>query len=525
MTPSASLPRSEQSAPSRRPAPPRYDLSELVTADPGAERLRVRSPFDDSLLAELPRTGPGALDRAFAAASAAQRNWAHTPARDRAAILQRFSGLLLDRRDEVLDVIGLESGKNRASAMEEFADTVLWAHHVARHGPSVLRDRRRRGALPVLTRTLERHLPLGVVGIISPWNYPLALPIGDALPALMAGDGVVLKPDTQTPLSAALGLRLLREAGLPADLMQMVVGPGEDLGPGLVAQADFLMFTGSTATGRRLAGQCAERLIGFSAELGGKNPLLVLADADVERAAAGAVNACFSNSGQLCIGIERIYVHRRLWDAFVAAFVPRVRGLRLAAGTGWQADMGSLAGPHQLDAVSRAVQDACLKGATVLAGGRPRPDLGPYFFEPTVLADVTAEMRVHHAETFGPVVSLYRVGSDEEAVRAANDTDYGLSASVWSRRRGDWAARRLNAGTVNINEGYAAAWASHDSPMGGMKLSGVGRRHGAEGILKYTEAQTIAAQRLVPLSGPESMSHQQWAELLTTGARLLRRIR
>nr|WP_245935155.1 succinic semialdehyde dehydrogenase [Acidipropionibacterium virtanenii] len=502
-----------------------YDLADAVTADPGAPRSRILSPFDQEPVGEVPLTGSAALDRAFTTASAAQKAWETTSLRDRARILERFAGLLIDHRDDLLDLIGLETGKNRASAMEEFADTVLWTHHVARRGPALLRERRRPGAFPVLTRTVERHLPKGVVGVITPWNYPLTLPIGDAVPALMAGNAVILKPDSQTPLTAAAALSLLREAGLPTELMQIAVGPGRRIGAPIVERSDFLMFTGSTATGRELAARCAERLIGFSAELGGKNPLLVLADADLSRAVPGAVHACFANSGQLCISMERIYVHESVWEPFVTRFVARTRALRLAAGTGWDADMGSLAGAGQLRKAVEAVDDARAKGATVLAGGRPRPDLGPYFYEPTVLSNVVPGMRVHDEETFGPVVSLYRAASDEEAVDAADDSEYGLNASVWSRRRGGWAARRLHSGTVNINEGYGAAWASHDAPMGGFKASGLGRRHGDEGILKYTEAQTVAAQRLIPIAGPAALGHRAWAGLLTGGVRALRRFR
>lgn len=468
---------------------------------------------------------PDDVREAFRRAAATQPAWAALPVRTRAAIVDRFSRLLLARRDEALDLIQHETGKNRASAMEEFTDTVLYAHHVARTAPALLRERRRQGAFPVLTHTVERRVPKGVVGIITPWNYPLTLPASDSVPALVAGNTVVLKPDSLTPRSAEFTLSLLREAGLPDGVMQIVHGPGSQLGEVIVENSGFVMFTGSTRVGRILAEQCARRLVGFSAELGGKNPLLVLEDADVSRAAAGAVNAAFSNSGQLCVSVERIYVHSALWDEFVPEFVDRVKAMSLGAGTDWEADMGSLVSEAQLRTVADHVDDARSKGASVLAGGTARPDLGPLLYEPTVLTDVDPSMTVYAEETFGPVVSLYRVDSDAKAVLAANASDYGLNASVWSRRRGPVIARRLAAGTVNINEGYAATWASYGAPMGGMKASGMGRRHGAEGILKYTEAQTIATQRLIPTSGPVSLSHHQWANLLTTSAHVLRILR
>lgn len=482
------------------------------------------SPAASPAAAPLPAT-PDDVRRAFATARAAQRAWAARPVKERAAVAQRFSKLLLARRSEALDLIQRETGKNRASAMEEFTDAVLYAAHVARTAPGVLRDQRRSGAFPVLTHTVEHRVSKGVVGIITPWNYPLTLPAGDAIPALVAGNTVVLKPDSLTPDTADFVLALLRQAGLPDDVMRVVHGPGKILGEVMVENADFMMFTGSTRVGRILAEQCARRLIGLSAELGGKNPMLVLEDADVRRAAAGAVNAVFSNSGQLCVSIERIYVHTAVWDEFLAAFLKRVNRMKLIPGTDWAADMGSLISSEHLATVAAHVEDAVAKGARVLAGGRARPDLGPTVYEPTVLTDVVVGMKVYDQETFGPVVSLYRVGSEAEAIHAANDTSYGLNASVWSRRRGPEVARQLQAGTVNINEGYSAAWASYGAPMGGMKESGIGRRHGAEGILKYTEAQTIATQRVVPTSGPTWLSHKQWGAALTVAAGVLRKIR
>lgn len=503
--------------------PPGDGLAVLVASSGRLGSTTIRGPFDDAVVGSLPLSSDEDVDAAFRVGRVAQRDWAARPMSDRVAVFRRFAELVLDERSALLDVIQRETGKARLSAFEEVADVSRWASYAAHSGPGHLRERRRPGAFPMLTRTHERFVPRGVVGIITPWNYPFTLPAGDAIPALLAGNAVVLKPDSQTPHTALFALELLRRAGLPDDLMQIVVGPGSRIGPAMIERADFMMFTGSTETGRTVAQGCASQLIGFSAELGGKNPMPVLADADVERAAAGAVNACFSNSGQLCISIERIHVHRDVWDAFVPAFLERVRAMRLAPGLGWDPDMGSLTGPDQLQKVTAHVRDAVELGATVLTGGKARPDLGPYFHEPTVLTGVRPGMAVAREETFGPVVSLYRVDSDEEAIAAANDTEYGLNASVWSRRRGPAAARRLQAGTVNINEGYAAAWASHASPMGGMKASGMGRRHGAEGFQKFAEPQTIATQRLVPVGGPPGLGHERWSQVLSAGVRILNR--
>jgi succinate-semialdehyde dehydrogenase/glutarate-semialdehyde dehydrogenase len=286
------------------------------------------------------------------------------------------------------------------------------------------------------------------------------------------------------------------------------------------------MFTGSTASGKKVAAQAAARLIGSSMELGGKNAMLVLDDADLDRTVEGAVRACFSSSGQLCISIERMYVQDGIYDKFVPRFVAAVKAMRMGGGYDFGYDMGSLTTSAQVEAVTAHVQDAVANGARVLAGGNARPDLGPLFFEPTVLTDVPSAARCFGEETFGPLVSLYRFSDVEQAIARANDTAYGLNASVWSRsaRRGREVAARLHAGTVNINEAYAAAWGSVDAPMGGVGESGLGRRHGAEGLLKYTEAQTLARQRIMNIAPPGKLGHARFARIMTISLSLLRRL-
>jgi acyl-CoA reductase-like NAD-dependent aldehyde dehydrogenase len=348
----------------------------------------------------------------------------------------------------------------------------------------------------------------------------------DGLPALMAGNAVVHKPDAQTMLSALLGVQLLEEAGFPPDLWQVVAGPGAQIGPELIGRADYLCFTGSTATGRQVARQCADRLIGCSLELGGKNPILVLHDAALDRAAEGAVRACFSNAGQLCVSTERLLVADTVYDRFLDRFLKRVRGMRLRPGVDWGSDMGSLISQAQLDTVTAHVDDAVAKGATVLAGGRPRPDLGPYFYEPTVLEGVTPEMTCFGQETFGPVVAVSRFRDEDEAVTRANDGDYGLNAAVYSRdtTRARQVAGRIRCGTVNVNEAFGATFASIDAPMGGMRSSGMGRRQGAEGIWRYTETQSIATQKLVRFAPMLGMSDRAYARQMTTGLRVLNKL-
>jgi len=448
----------------------------LIAAS-GATREAAPAPYTLTPTVELPRSTGADVQAAFTRARAAQRDWAQRPAGERSAVVLRFHDLLLDRQDQVLDLIQWENGKCRQDAFLEVADIALTARYYGRRAPGLLKRQRRRGAFPVLTRTAELRHPKGVVGVISPWNYPLSLAAGDVIAALLAGNAVVHKPDSQTALTALWAVALMIEAGMPADLWPVVVGSGTELGEPLLAGADYLMFTGSTETGRWMAGRAGQRLIGSSLELGGKNALLVLDDADLDRVGA----------------------------------------MRLGASYDYEPDMGSLTTAAQLDAVTAHVADARAHGATVLTGGRARPELGPLFYEPTVLSGVTDRMMCFAGETFGPVVAVYPYRHLPDAIESANATPYGLNASVWTGNpaRGRAVAARPHAGTVNVNDGYTAAWASLDAPMGGMGDSGLGRRHGAEGLLKYTEAQTIAEQRILGFTPPPGVSYRAWAKGLT----------
>ena len=283
----------------------------------------------------------------------------------------------------------------------------LTARYYARTLKRHLEPKKRAGVVPILTQIEEHRMPKGVVAIISPWNYPFTMALVDGIAAIAAGNAVISKPDHHTPLSALLGLQLIEEAGFPTGLWQMVAGQGRVLGTPMIANADYVCFTGSTATGKAIAGQCAERLIGCSLELGGKNPILVLRDADLDRAAEGAVRAAFSNGGQLCVSTERLYVDQEIHDEFVAKFVERTKAMVLGASHEWGIDMGSLISAEQLATVDEHVKDAVKHGARVLAGGKARPDLGPYFYERTILDGVTSGMACHGDGTFGPVISVY----------------------------------------------------------------------------------------------------------------------
>jgi len=500
-------------------------LTELVPlAGNEGPPLQVISPGTGAMLAEYPHGTPATVSKAVRRARRAQSEWAETNLVEREAVLMRYHDLILAHREEILDLIQLETGKARKSAFEEVADVALVSRYYGLNAERHLGPHQRKGALPGLTSTWEHHRPKGVVGFISPWNYPLSMAITDALPALVAGNGAVLKPDQQTPFTALWALQLLHRAGLPYDLFQIVTGKGSELGTPLIDQVDYVAFTGSTKTGRIVARQAAERLIGCSLELGGKNPMIVLADADLESAVEGAIRGCFANAGQLCISIERLYIAESVFERFTQRLAARVSRMTLGSQLDFEADMGSLVSQAQLEKVEAHVLDAVTKGAKVLAGGRARPDIGPYFFEPTVLQGVSEEMEICSEETFGPVVSVSPFDSVEEAIERANDSRYGLNAAVWTSDAevGREVAARIEAGTVNVNEAYAATWGSIDAPMGGFKESGLGRRHGAEGILKYTEAQTISVQRGMPIASPAGVGEKDFSELMTGALRLLR---
>ncbi len=502
------------------------DQQSTLDSQTDREIRDVISPQDGKVIGQQILHDAADVAAAFEQARIAQGGWEKTTFRHRRDIFLRFHNLVIDHRAELMDLIQAENGKNRLSALEEILDVALTARYCAYHGPQALRDRRRRGPIPLLTSVWEQRPPKGVVGVIAPFNYPLALAVSDALAAIMAGNAVVVKPDTQTPLSAQLAKKLLIKAGLPGDLFMIVTGRGSEVGQAIVERCDYLMFTGSTATGEKLATQAAARLIDYSMELGGKNAMIVAPDADLQRAVDGAWNACYGNSGQLCISIERIYVHKDVAEQFIAAFVARVKAMRVGPDRDWEIDMGSQISVEHTDLIERMVNDAVDKGATVLAGGTRLRELGETFYAPTVLTNVPPEAALYRDEVFGPVVYLEIVDSIDEAIAKANDTSYGLNSSVWAApRTGRAIARRLQTGTVNINEGYAPAWSALDAPMGGWKKSGTGRRHGEHGITKYTEPRNVTQTRFMNIMAnqlPREQYAKSLAKALKIGRDLLR---
>ncbi len=488
------------------------------------EEIVVEAPFTGESLGTVPAGDEDDVADAVERARSAQREWAERSREERAEVLLRFHDLVLAEREDLLDLVQREGGKARMDALEEVLDVATNARHYAVRADEYLAPERRKGAFPGLTRTTVHRHPVGVVGVISPWNYPLTLSVSDALPALLAGNAVVCKPAETTPFTALAVADLLAEAGLPEDLFAVVTGYGPDTGPALVERCDYVTFTGSGETGRIVAEGAGRHLTDCSLELGGKNPMLVLESADLDRAVEGAVRGSFTNAGQLCISFERIYVHESLYDEFLERFVTATEALELGAEVGYGYDVGTLASAEQLAKVGAHVDDARERGATVHCGGQARPDVGPYVYEPTVLTDLPADADAACDETFGPVVAVAPVPDAETAVDRANDSRYGLNAAVYAdRERGRELAPRIECGTVNVNDPYVASWISVDAPMGGMKDSGIGRRHGREGIERYTEAQTVAVQR-TSTAVPDWLSDRLYAELTTRGLWLTRRI-
>ncbi|MFE0024002.1 succinic semialdehyde dehydrogenase [Amycolatopsis sp. NPDC059021] len=504
-------------------------LRQLVARVPGSSgaHWKLTEVYTGETLVELPQSAPADIEQAFASAREAQRKWAATPLKQRLAVFKRAHALFVGNARTVADLIQVESGKNRRMAIEESCDPPMVMSHYLRRAPKLLAPVRRGGPVPLLTTSTEIRRPKGVVGIIAPWNFPFATGISDAVPALMAGNAVVLKPDNKTALSPLYGIQLLEKAGLPKGLFQVVCGEGPDVGPTLIDNADYVMFTGSTATGKVIGERAGRNLIGCCLELGGKNPMIVLPDADIGQAAQGAVFGAFGNTGQICMHIERIYLPDSRYEEFKKAFVAKAEALDVRAAYDFGPEMGSLVSVDHLRRVQSHVDDAVAKGATVLCGGKPRPDLGPAFFEPTILEGVTKDMLCGVTETFGPVVALHKYRTVDEAVALANDTDYGLNASVWGGDIGAarTVAARLETGNVNINDSLATAYAAKGTPSGGVKSSGVGARHGDQGLLKYTDVQNMAVLKKQVMSPRPGQNYEKYVEGMLSGLRLMRKLR
>jgi acyl-CoA reductase-like NAD-dependent aldehyde dehydrogenase len=465
----------------------------------GTATIPVENPATGELVSTIPVLGADEIANLAARARVAQRGWAALGFDGRARVIKRAQQWILDNAERVIDVVVSETGKTHEDAqLADLGYTIAALGFWAKHAERYLADEKVSswGSPATIGKKLViRYAPIGVVGVIGPWNFPIANSFGDCIPALMAGNSVILKPSEVTPLSSLLMAEMLADCGIPEGVFSAATGDGST-GAALVAAVDCVMFTGSTRTGRMVLRAAADAMVPCYLELGGKDPMIVCADADIDRAANAAAFWSLNNAGQVCISVERVYVEEPVYDEFVSKVVDNVRALRQGppGGVG-TVDVGAVIFPPQLDIVGDHVRDAVDRGAKVLIGGHPRQGAGR-FFEPTVLVDVDHSMKCMTEETFGPTIPIMKIANPDEGVRLANDSPYGLQASVWTRdvERGEALARRLEAGVVCVNDAQVN-YTALNLPMGGWKASGLGSRHGANGIRKYTKVQSLLITR------------------------------
>jgi len=461
--------------------------------------IAVENPATGEVIATVPALGPDDVKAMVQRARAAQPGWEALGFEGRARIMLRAQKWVLDNAERVIATIVSETGKTEEDAqVAEISYAAnsfgFWAKNAAKY----LGDERIKSSSVFVQgkKLIVRYRPIGVVGVIGPWNYPLTNSFGDCIPALMAGNSVILKPSEITPLTSLLMLEALRDCGMPEHVYQVATGAGPT-GAALVDEVDMVMFTGSTKTGRKVLERAAQTLTPVQLELGGKDPMIVLSDADLDRAANVATWGAMMNGGQTCISIERVYVEEAVYDDFVARVAERVRKLRQGDPSGGPGtvDVGAMTFPPQIDIVERHVKDALDKGAKALVGGHRRAGRGRYF-EPTVLVDVDHTMEAMTEETFGPTLPIMKVRDAEEAIHLANESPYGLAASVFTKdvKRGEAIARRIEAGAVCVNDAMVN-YTALELPMGGWKASGLGARHGAGGIRKFAQQQAVLVSR------------------------------
>jgi acyl-CoA reductase-like NAD-dependent aldehyde dehydrogenase len=474
--------------------------ADSVTAEPElAATIGVENPATGELISTIPVLDREQVEAMFNRAREAQAGWEAVGFDGRARVLRRAQKWMLDNAERVLDVVVSETGKTHEDAqVSDFGYTLSALGFWAKHAPKYLADERVpswNNPVAIGKKLVIRYAPIGVVGVIGPWNFPIANSFGDCIPALAAGNSVILKPSEVTPLSSLLMEEMMRECGLPEGVFQVATGDGST-GQALVSLVQCVMFTGSTRTGKAVMKAAADALVPCYLELGGKDPMIVCADADIERAANAAAFYSMNNAGQVCISVERVYVEETVYDQFVEKVTDNIRGLRQGAPAGvGTVDVGAVIFPPQLEIVDDHVRDAVAKGAKVLLGGHARPGRGR-FYEPTVLVDVDHSMKIMQEETFGPTIPIMKVADPQEAVRLANDSQYGLQASVWTSdiARGEQLARRIEAGVVCVNDAQIN-YTALNLPMGGWKASGLGSRHGATGIRKYCKVQSLLVTR------------------------------
>jgi len=457
-------------------------------------------PATGKTLAQVESTPPAALREIVSRAGAAQSVWSAVPVEKRCAQLRILRERIMSSRGALADVVVAESGKPRVEAL--FADIFValdTAEYFSNQGTRLLRPERVPHHSTAGKAKSGRLVydPLGVIGIISSWNYPLAIPLSQIIPAVAAGNAVICKTSDFTPQCGAMIEKLFADAGFPKNLVTVIQGGGE-VGQALIdAGPDKIMFTGSVATGRRVAEACAKKLIPSVLELGGKDAMIVLADVHLDVAASAAVWGSYTNCGQVCLSVERLFVEHSIEEKFLALCVEKTKKLRLGPGHDPATDVGPLIRPQHVQRMSELVSDAVERGARVLCGGNPRPDLGANFFEPTVIAGVNSSMKLFQEETFGPILAVQAVKDAEDAVTRANNSPFALAASVWTSdaKRGQEIARKLRAGAVMVNDAISY-FGIAEAPHGGCGASGWGRTHGKAGLLEMVQPKYIDVDRL-----------------------------
>lgn len=461
------------------------------------EMITVKNPVTQEVLGSVPIMTPDDIHAAVQRARAAQPLWEALGVRERARRIQRWKNMIWADQKNCMAVIRRETGKTDANAFVEICVMDAAVDFNTSRAPALLRPQRRSPFIPLIHRAKVTYKARGVVGFITPWNYPFMNALTDMIAAMVMGNAAILKPSEATPFTAAYAVEMMHKAGIPKDIAQVVTGDGRT-GAALVDDVDYIMFTGSTANGKKVALRAADRLIPCSLELGGKDPVIVLNDANLDAAATGTIRGALENAGQACVAVERVYVESGIYDAFVQKVVEYANQLVIGTGDGFDVHMGSMTHERELLRCEQHLQDAVSKGAKILYGGKRRPDLGPLFHEPTVLVDVDHSMKVMIDETFGPLIPIMKVKDAEEAIALANDSEYGLSATIFTSdlKRGERLARRIEAGDVSINRPQLV-FGTPSVPMGGEKNSGIGRRNGKEGLLRFVKTQSIITDTLL----------------------------
>jgi acyl-CoA reductase-like NAD-dependent aldehyde dehydrogenase len=477
-------------------------VEQAGTGPDGRRRLRISNPATLEPVGEIEVQTAVDVGAAIERARKAQPEWAALGFEGRARFLRRAVDVLLDRQDEFVDVIVAETGKPRVEALAaEILTSCDALQFYAKRARRILADRTVPLHLLKTKKLVLSYRPLGVVGIITPWNFPFVLSLNPTAQALIAGNSVVLKPSEVTPFSGRLVETLWREAGLPEGVFNLVAGDGETGSALVEGGVDKVSFTGSVRTGRKVAEACGRNLVPFTLELGGKDPMIVCADADLERAARGAVWGAFANAGQVCTSTERVYVIDEVADEFTRRVLEETAALR--QGHEGEFDVGAIIWPQQLDVIEAHMEDARSRGAQVLAGGRRNPALPGYFYEPTVLTGVDHDMAIMRDETFGPILPIMRVPDEETALRLANDSRYGLNANVWTRnkRKGTELAKAIESGCAVVNDAMIT-YGVTEAPFGGAKDSGIGKVNGELGLKGYCRVQSIVVHRFGGKSEP-----------------------